>query len=92
MYIYSEKKIILVIQISEGNNSQKTSKKEKKSFWFEYAEKKGVDLGSWPSSKKKDEKNKKQKETPRFCTECGNTLKSEAMFCERCGERLRNKQ
>ena len=92
MYIYSEKKIILVIQISEGNNSQKTSKKEKKSFWFEYAEKKGVDPHKSAWRQFKDEKIKKQKETPRFCTECGNTLKSEAMFCERCGERLRNKQ
>ncbi|MHA2224249.1 MAG: zinc-ribbon domain-containing protein [Candidatus Hodarchaeales archaeon] len=81
-----------MIQISEGNNRSKNSKKKKKSFWFEYAEKKGVDPHKSAWTKFKEENSQKQKNNIHYCTKCGTTLKPDTKFCERCGQRVRTKQ
>lgn len=73
------------------NSSPRTRKKEKKSFWFEYADKKGVDPHKSAWRKFEEDKLVKQKGSIRFCRRCGSEIIPNAKFCERCGQRLRSK-
>ncbi len=73
------------------NSSPSTRKKDKKSFWFEYAEKKGEDPHKSAWRKFEEDGKEKQKGSIRYCRKCGSELILDAKFCERCGQRLRSK-
>jgi uncharacterized paraquat-inducible protein A len=83
----------MVMSISNKNSDRKSKKKKPKSFWFEYAEKKGVNphKSAWDefSKKEKEKKGATEYATIRFCTQCGGTLNSGSKFCQRCGHRVR---
>lgn len=86
-------KLGMVKPISEAKKYNRVKKKEKKSFWFEYAEKKGVDPHSsaWKdfSSKEKEKARKEEFKSLRFCTQCGGELKRDSTFCQKCGQRVK---
>ncbi len=85
-----------VKQISEDRKDLKSDKKKKKSFWFEYAEDKGVNPHSsaWSEFTQNEKNMKRTKEsyTIRFCSQCGGSLKIDSKFCQRCGHRIRSRQ
>ncbi len=76
-------------QISDINGSINQRKKKKKSFWFEYAEEKGLDphKSAWAEFDKK-EKELLTAEKVRFCSTCGASLKMDSRFCQRCGSKI----
>ncbi|UCE14952.1 MAG: zinc ribbon domain-containing protein [Candidatus Heimdallarchaeota archaeon] len=75
-------------QISRANENQGDRKKKKKSFWFEYAEKKGVDPHKSAWREFTDEKRKEEGKITRFCRKCGTLIKTDWKFCEKCGSRI----
>ncbi|MFX0173630.1 MAG: zinc-ribbon domain-containing protein [Candidatus Hodarchaeota archaeon] len=79
-------------EITEIRDSSKNRKKRKKSFWFEFAEDKGVNphKSAWFDFLTDQEKDL-NKHKDRFCTKCGVSLQLDAKFCERCGQRVRSK-
>jgi ribosomal protein S27AE len=84
-----------VKEITEINDSSKNRKKRKKSFWFEFAEDKGVNphKSAWSdflTDEKENQENEQYKRGKRFCTRCGVSLQLDAKFCERCGQRVRS--
>ncbi|MFX0084136.1 MAG: hypothetical protein ACFFAU_00550 [Candidatus Hodarchaeota archaeon] len=82
--------------ISEGKKNSKSDKKKKKSFWFEYAEDKGVNPHSsaWSEFAQKEKGMKRTTESYaiRFCSQCGGSLKGDSKFCQRCGHRIRSRK
>lgn len=81
--------------ISQAKNDVTNKKKKTRSFWFEYAEKKGVNphKSVWNEFSKKEKETKRVAEyaTTRFCTQCGGVLNSDSKFCQRCGNRIRRR-
>ncbi len=82
--------------ISQAKNDDTKKKKKTKSFWFEYAEKKGVNphKSVWNEFSKKEKEKKRAEEdaTRRFCTQCGGVLNSDSKFCQRCGRPIRKRK
>ncbi len=78
----------MVKQITEGKDIPRTRKKEKKSFWFEYAKKKGVDPHKSAWREFSDELKSKRDKELRYCSKCGASIHPEGKFCERCGQRV----
>jgi hypothetical protein len=89
-------KLGTVKPISETRNDLKPKKKKKKSFWFEYAEDKGVNphgsVWSEFAQKEKEGKRAAQHQVIRYCTQCGGALKGDSKFCQRCGHRVRRRK
>jgi membrane protease subunit (stomatin/prohibitin family) len=85
----------MVKPITKMNNNRNNKKKKTKSFWFEYAEEKGVNphKSAWEefSAKEKEKKRATENATIRFCTQCGGTLNSDSRFCQRCGHRVKKR-
>jgi len=78
---------IKVTTITEAKNTSKRRKKGKKSFWFEFAEEKGVNprKSVWSEYEKHEEQNKekmRQSQEQRYCTKCGASLPIDGKFCE----------
>ncbi|UCG04706.1 MAG: zinc-ribbon domain-containing protein [Candidatus Heimdallarchaeota archaeon] len=71
---------------AKGPNSKR--KKEKKSFWFEYAKQKGVDPHKSAWRKFEDDKKENQDRKIRYCNKCGASVQPDGKFCERCGHRI----
>lgn len=94
--ILFEHKLGLVKPISQANNDDTKKKKKTKSFWFEYAEKKGVNphKSVWDDFSKKEKEKKRAAEdaTIRFCSQCGGVLNSDSKFCQRCGRPIRKRK
>lgn len=90
-----EIKIGTVKPISETRKDSTSKKKKKKSFWFEYAENKGVNPHSsaWRdfAHKEKEKIIETVKHVIRFCSQCGGALKNDSKFCQRCGHRIRSR-
>lgn len=84
----------MVKEITEAKNPSQSRKKRKKSFWFEFAEEKGVNphksvWSEFNKNQKLNQENKRFKREIRFCSRCGASLEPDAKFCERCGQRIR---
>ncbi len=83
----------MVIGISAARDPKRDKKNDKKSFWFEFAEKKGVNPHKSAWYEYQDQEKRKEKNTiseiDRFCTQCGFSLAAEAKFCERCGQKIK---
>ncbi|MHA2245599.1 MAG: hypothetical protein ACXADY_11590 [Candidatus Hodarchaeales archaeon] len=77
--------------MTEAKGPNQKRKKEKKSFWFEYAEKKGVNphKSAWREYSN-DEKEKREMRI-RYCRKCGAAIIADGKFCERCGQRVLSK-
>ena len=82
--------------ISETRKDSSSKKKKRKSFWFEYAEEKGVNPhgSAWSEFAKKEKEGKRaaERHVIRFCTQCGGELKGDSKFCQRCGHRIRSRK
>lgn len=78
--------------ITDENNTSQRRKKGKKSFWFEFAEKKGVNphKSVWSEYEEQNKEKKGQFQDKRYCNKCGATLPIDGKFCERCGQHVRN--
>ena len=81
----------MVACISEAKGPKKSRKKEKKSYWFEYAEKKGVDPHKSVWRNFVGDQKAKQNMTSRRCTKCGTLIHTEGKFCERCGQSVKSR-
>ncbi|MFX0051476.1 MAG: zinc-ribbon domain-containing protein [Candidatus Hodarchaeota archaeon] len=79
-------------EITEYRDPSKSRKKRKKSFWFEFAEDKGVNphKSAWSDFLTNEKENDQHKRGNRFCSRCGVSLQLDAKFCERCGQRVRS--
>lgn len=75
-------------QISRANGNPQDRKKKKKSFWFEYAEEKGVDPHKSAWREFTDDSREEERKKERFCQKCGTLIKRDWKFCEKCGSRL----
>lgn len=78
--------------IADINDTTQRQKKGKKSFWFEFAEEKGVNphKSVWSEFERQNEEKPRQIQKQRYCTKCGATLPVDGKFCERCGQKVRN--
>ena len=85
-----EPKREVVKQISDINGSANERKKKKKSFWFEYAEEKGLNphKSAWAEFDEQ-EKRRQTNEEMKFCDQCGASLKIDSRFCQRCGSKIK---
>jgi len=78
-----------VQKLSRSKTPSDGKKPSKKSFWFEFADKQGVNphKSAWAEFDAKEKK--KQQAFIRYCSQCGNGLVKESRFCERCGFRIK---
>ncbi|MFX0015567.1 MAG: hypothetical protein ACFFB2_11720 [Promethearchaeota archaeon] len=81
----------MVNNITDTKEYQKKPKKAKKSFWFEYTEKKGEDPHKSAWRQYYDDERENKNRITRYCRKCGAVIHPEGKFCERCGQRILSK-
>ena len=87
--IYTQKRNREVQKILRSGTPSKDKKPSKKSFWFEFADKQGVNPHKSAWAEYDAQEKRKKKSSTRYCSQCGNELIKESRFCERCGFKVK---
>ncbi|MHA1973802.1 MAG: hypothetical protein ACTSW1_12470 [Candidatus Hodarchaeales archaeon] len=69
---------------------KQNKKPVKKSYWFEFAEKKGLSphKSAWSQFLDNEKTKRTSENRSLFCYQCGFELRIDSRFCERCGARV----
>jgi len=80
-----------VVQVISGIKESKPNKRSgKKSYWFEFAEKKGFSphKSAWFQFLDNEKRKASSEKQSLFCYRCGFELGTDSRFCERCGTKV----
>ncbi len=78
-----------VQKLARSKTPSEGKKSSKKSFWFEFADKKGVNPYKSAWAEFETQEKKKKQSSIRYCSKCGYGLVMESRYCERCGLRVK---